>query len=226
MPCHKAKIRFCTFRCLRQVKGRGTTLKRRLFTLAATIALSGGLITGAVAAAPTAYAAGQGHLVNSGSQLCLGILGSSTSSGAKAEQGTCAVTGPSPTQAWRVYATVYVGYWAAQLINGVGECLGVAGSSHSSGAQVVQGTCADVAVCSTDPNADACTQLWAPISTVNGSLYQNDPGPGHYGWTNGITSGNCLGVAGSSHKNGALVVQGTCVTPIPSATQQWGGTWI
>lgn len=201
---------------------------RKLYALAASIAVAGGLLTGVVAAAPGASAASAGELANTGSGLCLGIQGSATFSGAKAEQGTCSGT---PTQTWHFRSEVFfisggASLFAVQFANGVGECLGVAGSSHSSGAQVVQGTCADVSTCPTPGSSvPVCTQLWFPVSTATGDAYQGDPGSGHYGFAN-IGSLLCLGVQGSSHVSGALVIQGFCGNPLPTLTQQWGGSWL
>lgn len=199
-------------------------MKRRIGVIITVLAVLGGLAgissTAAVAQTtknaihPSAVAAGTSGVLANGSGLCLGIQGSSTGGGAKAEVGTCSGTA---TQTWHVRATASVGGAIGyQLENGVGMCLGVSGGSTASGAQVVQGACS--------PTTDH-SQIWRPaicVETSSGATacggFTSDPAQAYYWLVNGH-SGMCLGVQGSSENSGSLVLQGTCSWD--SVTQNW-----
>ncbi|HJQ00684.1 MAG TPA: RICIN domain-containing protein [Jatrophihabitans sp.] len=171
---------------------------RRLVALASTVLLVlGGL---AVAAPAEASVTSGGVIINAGSGLCLGIQGSSRSSGAFAEQGYC--TQGSATQTWSIRAQLHDAYGnvADQFENGVQMCLGVQGSSTSSGAQVLQGNCS---------GTSDHSQFWLVLSDGNG----------HYILDN-YKSYLCMGIQGSSLASGAKVLQGTCGTPA-TPTQLW-----
>jgi len=173
-------------------------LLRRLVPLASTILLVlGGL---ALAAPAQATVTSDGVIVNAGSGLCLGIQGSSPHSGAIAEQGYC--TPGSATQTWTVRAQLVDAYGnvADQFENGDHLCLGVQGSSTTSGAQVLQGTCS---------GTSDHSQFWLVLSDGNG----------HYILDN-YKSYLCMGIQGSSLASGAKVLQGTCGTPA-TPTQRW-----
>jgi hypothetical protein len=172
-------------------------ISRRLAALASTVLLViGGL---ALAAPADASVVAGGDITNAGSGLCLGIQGSSTSSGASAEQGYCSGT---PTQTWSIRAQVRDsrGYVATQFENGAHLCLGVHGGSTSSGAQVVQGTCS---------GRSDHSQFWFVFAN----------GDGTYRVVN-YKSSLCMGIQGSSVASGAKVLQGFCSTP-PTLTQRW-----
>jgi ricin-type beta-trefoil lectin protein len=128
------------FRNFPRLKGNTMHVTLRpLVALTATILLVvGGL---ALAVPAQASVTSGGAIVNAGSGLCLGIQGSSRSSGAFAEQGYC--TPGSDTQTWSIRAQLVDAYGdvADQFENGAHMCLGVQGGSTSSGAQVLQGTC-------------------------------------------------------------------------------------
>jgi hypothetical protein len=179
-------------------------VRRLALVLAAVGALSVGMALPA-AALPT------GPLISGGNtNLCLGIQGSSTASGARAVLGGCS---GSPTQTWRVRGTTVVGgLFGYQFENGANLCLGVTGSSTSSGAQVIQGRCAAVSDHS---------QIWRPGFPAGGTAFDGftaDPGAGAYWLLNGH-SGLCLGVQGSGTTGGSLVIQGFCDGNSP--TQVW-----
>jgi hypothetical protein len=178
--------------------------KTRIIALAATMALAGGLTTLAVGApaaiAPAAAAhgpasgslgirpAGVGSiaedsvftfvLFNLNSFLCLGISGGKDD--APAVQWTCEEVA---NQEWH-YGAEYGNSGYYQLINGDGECLGVAGSSKSKGARVYGWTC--------NGHLD---QYWQGVGISDGTVFNN------------YNSGLVLGVAGNSKAVGAAVVQ-------------------
>lgn len=69
--------------------------------------------------------------------LCLGVVGGSGSSGATVDQVTCSGTSDH-SQFWANYAN---GGSTFHVVNGhSGYSMGVQGSSHSSGAYIVQGS--------------------------------------------------------------------------------------
>jgi serine/threonine-protein kinase len=149
-------------------------------------------------AAPPAASTGW-VIKNSASTWCLGVTGSSTAAGALVAQGHCA---EDTSQQWHVTATITTGGYAYhQYRNGhSGLCLDISGSSATSGAHLVQSTCSD-----TSDHA----QFWRNEDTAAGS--------GGYHFVN-YHSGMCMGVAGSSPKSGAKVLQGNCSS---NGTQIW-----
>ena len=151
-------------------------LKRRIRNLAVaaiTIALAAGLST---LAATAAYAS-DSFPVHNHDGLCLGITGGEDD--APAVQWTC---NGSANQTWHWGSSNAAGY--TQLINGDGECLGVAGESTSEGARIYGWTC--------NGHPD---QYWA-VSPYDGYDIFHD-----------YHSGLVLGVAGGSTAVGAAVVQ-------------------
>ncbi len=108
-------------------------LKRIALILVAAGAMLAGT-TGAATAAtitPSIPTSSPGPLHNAGSGLCLGIAGNHNA-------GQWGCTGHSD-QTWHAGQTNADGY--SQLINGNGQCLGVAGANIYDGAQLVGTTC-------------------------------------------------------------------------------------
>jgi hypothetical protein len=160
------------------------------------------LVAGPVAASATGNGSASPYyesaIVNWGSGMCLGIHGSSTAGGAHAVQGGCSFDA-SQTWGWRATTTIS-GHTYVQLENAHSHlCLGVQGTSTSSGAQLVQGSCS---------GTSNHSQFWWP--TNGGGSTPQLLVNGH--------SGLCMGVAGSSTSSGASVIQGTCTA---SSTQSW-----
>jgi hypothetical protein len=116
-------------------------------------------------------------LVNANSDLCLGIAGGADD--APAVQWTC---NDSANQAWHWGSSgiLGVGLVYYQLINGDGQCLGVAGNSTAEGAQIYGWSC-----------NGAANQYW----------YAND------GVITNYHSSKVVGVAGNSEAVGAAIVQ-------------------
>jgi len=131
-------------------------------------------------------------LFNLNSFLCLGISGGDDD--APAVQWTCEEV---PNQEWH-YGSEYGNSGYYQLINGDGECLGVAGSSKSQGARVVGWTC--------NGHLD---QYWQGVGISDGTVFYN------------YNSGLVLGVAGNSKAVGAAVVQWPFQGDIETALNQF-----
>ena len=168
-----------------------------------------GAITIVAIAACHASALDTGELLfNQGSHLCMGIAGSSGSSGANAVQGTCAST---PSQIWTAYNNTTIGsvnyYQIANHTSSADSplCLAVDGASSSSGASIVQKTCA------TDGGASDHSQVWTPINVANA----NNAGVVSMYWKNGH-SGLCIAIQSGSHSSGAQAVQISCTTSLSS----------
>lgn len=123
------------------------------------------------------------QIVNYKSGRCLGISGGEDD--APAVLWNC---NGSANQSWHWdISVVYFGEYA-RLVNGDGECLGVAGGSVSEGADIYAWSC------STDLPYN---QFWATQYTdVDGTL-----------WLGNLGSNMVVGVAGGSTANGAQLVQ-------------------
>jgi hypothetical protein len=125
-----------------------------------------------------------GSLVNYNSRLCLGITGGQHN--AAAVQWNC-LTG-HPDQQWHTGAANSAGYY--QIVNGDGQCLGVAGGSTAQGAQVVGWNCLGPS----HPD-----QYWLYDGNITCATF--------YSPIFNYKSGRVVGVAGNSTAVGAAVVQ-------------------
>jgi hypothetical protein len=128
---------------------------------------------------------------NINSLKCLGITGGEDD--APAVQWTC---NAAANQGWKTGSCNSAGW--CQIVNGDGECLGIAGGSASEGAQVVGWTCLGTG----HPD-----QYWGgiPINANWDFAFEN------------YHSRMVLGVAGGSTAQGAAVVQ----WPFTNAPNQW-----
>jgi hypothetical protein len=147
-------------------------------TMASAVVLAALGATGASAAtaAPAAAATSASfHVVNFNSGLCLGVSGGADD--APAVQWPCERVA---NQEWNWGSANGVFFAYRQLVNGNGQCLGVAASSKNEGARVYGWRC--------DGSFD---QYWF----ASGSLVYN------------LNSSLVLGVAGNSAEAGAAVVQ-------------------
>jgi hypothetical protein len=142
----------------------------------------------AAAACPISEDCGSGfHLVNFHSGLCLGIT--SGLDDAPAVQWTC---NGNPDQLWHWGSPLFPNVPDSdlfQLVNGDGECLGVASGSENEGAQIVGWSCLGQA------HRD---QYWEPGGNSCG---------GQYTPLTNAKSGFVLGVTGNSPNVGASIVQ-------------------
>jgi hypothetical protein len=173
------------------------TILRGLAGLAVTLAVAGGLATGAGARAAQASTTPQ-ILLNKNSSLCLGTGGSQVWE-AQAVQEPCAGT---PDEGWTAVPLPSGRY---QISNGWGLCLGVNAGSTAQGAPVVQWGC-----------NGSLDQQWIP-----GGATAADP-DFSYQLVN-ANSGLCLGILGASVNQGAGAVQWSCNG---SPDQRWNGTWF
>ncbi len=155
-------------------------------TTATAIPSSNGTVSalsGAPAAGPAITDAVSFRIVNYKSGRCLGIAGGADN--APAVLWNC-VNG-SANQSWHWDISVVIGGVYARLINGDGECLGVAGGSQKEGADIYGWSCA----------GDPYNQFWTTIGTgISGYYYI-------YNWGSDLV----IGVAGGSTANGAQLVQ-------------------
>lgn len=148
-------------------------------------------LTGGLVLVPRA--SGDFNLVNyhswqqgAGNYKCIGIAGSPPDGNA----GDWSCSG-QPDQAWHWGASNPQGW--TQLVNGRGQCLGVAGGSDSAGARIVGWSCLG----SGHPD-----QYWAPGSSVFSGA---DTLLNYNGYANG-GSAWLIGVQGGSLANGAPLV--------------------
>jgi hypothetical protein len=133
----------------------------------------------------TAATCGSGfELVNYNSGLCLGITGGLDD--APAVQWTC---NGHPDQIWHWGDQFFTGSSWAQLVNGDGECLGVASGSITEGARVVGWSCL---------GTDHPDQYWQQADGGCGPLYST---------VQDKSSLFYLGVTSNSRAVGASVVQ-------------------
>jgi hypothetical protein len=133
--------------------------------------------------APQIRPAASFRVVNFHSGRCLGITGGRKN--APAVQWSCN-THPDQQWHWGSQNSAHHGWF--QLINGDGECLGVAAGSKKEGAQVVGWTC---------DGSSHLDQYWAPVgATCSGYVPLED-----------LNSGFVLGVSANSTAQGAKIVQ-------------------
>jgi hypothetical protein len=171
--------------------GRTVKLKRTSFFLGA--AMSALAFSAVNADFAQAANAGYGHLWNESPSVnvCLGTTGNAIDT--TAIMVTCDAY--TNAQLWTVQPIPHTS--DIHLINEMGQCLGVGGSSRTNGHAVWSWTC--------DNGAE---QEWYPATRDNGAHTMLD----------NINSGLCLSVAGGSLAVGASVIQWTCEN---TPDQQW-----
>jgi Ricin-type beta-trefoil lectin domain len=136
---------------------------------------------GALAASPAAADPVPFEIKNYKSGRCLGIAGGADD--APAVLWNC---NGSPNQMWTWdISIVYMGLYA-RLVNGDGECLGVAGGSLKEGADIYGWSC-----------QDAFNQFWTTTTT----------GVSGYYYIYNFASQMVVGVSGGSTANGAQLIQ-------------------
>lgn len=178
--------------------------RARLIAASAMVALVGGLavtIPVTSAAAATSAAAGTkvslnltANVYNTNSGRCLGIANGN------AGIWNCTNAGGNSDQTWHWggYVTGPDGIYYSQLINGKGQCLGVAGGSTANGARIVGFSCLGP----THPDQYwYYDSVWLGVGG-DGSVLVNLKTP-----CGGLSlGGKVIGVAGGSKANGAAAV--------------------
>ena len=179
-----------------------------LIAVAAVVALAGGLavtipVTSAAAAtpadtrtkAPLAASIVTSNIYNYNTNRCLGI-----SSSSDAGIWNCTDAGGKSDQTWH-WGKEVTGAWGIpyrQLINGKGQCLGIAGGSTKSGARIVGWRCLG------PTHRD---QYWYYDGVWGGQNGDGDVLVNLKTPCNAISQGGkVIGVAGGSKANGAAVV--------------------